>query len=209
MTPVLLPWLADPNVAYLLLILAFYGIFFELTSPGLMIPGFLGLVCLGLSLYALQLMSLNETGLLILLTGLALMVVEVFVFTFGIAGMLGILAFVTGSVMLFDTQNSHVHVSWGLIIAMSLLSFTFIFMVLSLVVRSHQQKIVAGKEDLIDKKGVVLSDTDQGLTVRVVGEIWSATSSHPLHAGDKIIVTQVKGLQLTVEPANKHSGASS
>ena len=134
------PWLADPNVVYVLLLLAFYGLFFELTTPGLIVPGFLGMVCLGFAIYAFRLLSLNETGLLILLTGIALMAVEIFVFTFGIAGLLGILAFIVGSAMLFDTQNSHLYVAWPLIAAMGLLSFTFIFMVLTLVIQSHQQK---------------------------------------------------------------------
>lgn len=201
MEPAFLTYFADPNIAYLLMLVAIFGLFFEFTNPGLILPGTVGIISLLLALYAFNLMPVNYTGLLLLLSGIILMMFEVFISSFGIAGILGIVAFVTGSFMLFDTHDTTYRVAWPLILSMSVLSFTFIFMSLTLAVQSHKRKIVSGKEGLIGSEGTVLSIMNEQIVVQVLGEIWTASSTSPLQKGDKIKVVDVKGLVLYVEPS--------
>lgn len=201
MEPAFLTYIIDPNIAYLLMLVAIFGLFFEFTNPGLILPGAIGIISLLLAFYAFNLLPINYTGLLLLLSGIILMIFEVFISSFGIAGILGIVAFITGSFMLFDPQHTAYRIAWPLILAMSILSFTFIFMSLTLAIQSHKRKIVSGKEGLIGSEGIVLSIMNKQIVVRVLGEIWAASSSTPLETGDKIKVVDVKGLVLYVEPS--------
>jgi len=195
-----LSFITNPNAAYLLLLLAIYGIFFELSNPGLILPGVVGIVSMLLVLYAFQLMSINYAGLTLLLLGIAFMVFEVFVSSFGVVGVGGVIAFILGSVMLFDIHDSNYHLTWSLILVMSIITLTFFFIMMSVALKSHKKAIVTGIEGLIGSEGIVLSVMNQQIAVRVLGEIWEATSLHVLNPEQRIRVTKVQGLVLTVEP---------
>lgn len=195
-----LSFLTNPNIAYILMLIAIYGLFFELSNPGLILPGVAGIIALFLVLYAFQLMPINYVGLSLVLIGIGFMVLEVLISSFGMIGFGGVIAFIIGSVMLFNDNESGYYLTWPLILIMSIISISFFFMLLSLAVKSHKKAIVTGKEGLIGSKGVVLNVMNEQIVVRVLGEIWEARSSQMLDRGQKIRVAQVNGLILWVEP---------
>lgn len=195
-----LSFITNPNIAYILMLVAIYGIFFEFANPGMVLPGVVGIISLLLMLYAFQLMPINYVGLSLVLIGIGFMVFEIYASSFGVIGIGGIIAFIIGSVMLFDMRDAHYQLSWTLIFAMSLLTFTFFLAILTLVFRSQKKAIVSGKEALIGSEGVIVSVMNEQTIVRVMGELWEAKLSQELNPGDKIKVTHVKGLVLDVEP---------
>lgn len=199
-----LSFLTNPNIAYILMLIAIYGLFFELSNPGLVLPGVAGIISLLLVLYAFQLMPINYVGLTLVLIGIGFMVFEVYVSSFGVIGFGGVIAFMIGSVMLFDMNEANYHLAWPLILIMSIISLTFFFMVLSLAVKSHKKSVVTGKEGLLGSKGIVLSVMNEQVVVRVLGEIWEARCHEMLHRGQKVKVTGVNGLILRVEPIANH-----
>ncbi len=201
-----LTFITNPNIAYILMLIAIYGLFFELSSPGLILPGVTGIIALLLVLYAFELMPINYVGLTLVCIGIAFMIFEIFVSSFGIIGIGGVIAFIIGSVMLFDLDDPNYHLTWTLIFAMSFISIGFFFMVLMLVFRAHKQAIITGKEGLIGSEGLVLSVMNEQVVVSILGEIWDAQSPVMLNKGDRVKVTAVHGLKLMVEPiAKRHS----
>lgn len=195
-------YITDPNISYLLLLIAIYGIFFELANPGAILPGVTGIIALLLVLYSFHILPINYLGILLILTGLSFMIAEVYITSFGIIGLLGVISFIAGSILLFDTGDPSIHIDWALIATMSIISLTFIFIIMTVAIKSHKHKIVSGTEGLIGSEGVVLSVMNEQTVVRVLGEIWDAKSSIPLNPGDKIKVMQVTGLVLIVEPVS-------
>lgn len=198
-----LAFITNPNIAYLFMLAALYGLFFEFSNPGAVIPGVIGVIALLLALYAFQLMPVNYTGLLLVVVGIGFMITEFYIASFGVIGIGGIIAFAIGSVMLFDTRDANYQLAWSLIGAMSIISALFFFIIFNLAIRSHKMAIVSGKEALIDAQGVVLSVMNEQVVVRVAGEIWEAHSSQMLNEGDKVRVVSANGLHLEVERLNK------
>ncbi len=194
-----LSFITDPTVAYLLMLLAIYGLFFELSNPGLVLPGVAGLISLILALYAFQMMSVNYTGLSLLLVGIAFIVFEVYVSSFGIIGIGGLIAFILGSVMLFDSNDPNYHVTLSLIIAMGIITAAFFFTVLTLAIRSQKKAVVTGREGLIGAKGTVVSVMNKQISVRVMGDLWDARMDETPYPGQEVIVTKVHGLTLDVK----------
>ena len=196
----LLSIITNPNVAYILMLIGIYGLFLEFYSPGTMIPGTIGAISLLVALYALNMLPVNYAGVALLVLGLALMIAETFVPSFGILGLGGVAAFVIGSVMLLDTQVPGFEISRTLIGSIALVSAGLFTLVMSLLVRAMGQPVVSGLEEIQEAKGYVL-DWD-GLTgrVRVHGEIWAARSKKPLQPGASVRVNEVEGLTLVVSP---------
>lgn len=196
--------ITDPNIAYILLLIGFYGLFFEFYNPGFVLPGVAGAICLLLALYAFQLLPINYVGFALLLLGLSFMIVEIMVSSFGILGIGGVIAFITGSILLLDMHSPGYHIAWSLIIMMTVFSTAFFFLVVGLALRAMRRKIVSGKEALIGMEGEVIEiHQDHTLLVRIQGELWKAHAGCELHTGDKIKVREIHGLDLTVEPILK------
>lgn len=195
-----LSFLTNPNIAYILMLVAAYGIFFELSSPGLILPGVVGVISLVLVLYAFQLMQINYVGLTLILIGLSFMILELFVSSFGILGIGGLISFIIGSVMLFDVQGLDYSLTLPVIISISIITAVFFFIILRLAIKSHKKPVISGAEGLIGQEGVVLSVIGDEVTVRVLGEIWKAKSSSTVSLKQTVKVTSVKGLLLNVEP---------
>ncbi|EKD74148.1 MAG: hypothetical protein ACD_45C00056G0004 [uncultured bacterium] len=197
--------ITNPNVAYILLLIGIYGLFFEFYNPGFILPGVTGVICLVIALYAFQLLPINYAGFALLLLGIIFMITETFMPSFGALGIGGMIAFIIGSVFLLDTNVPGFNIAWQLIIAMSIISAGFFLMIANLAFRSFHQKSVTGGEALIGCQGEVIEyNHDQGLA-RIQGEIWKIYSKVPLKVGQKIQVTELSGLQLTVEPREKKS----
>ncbi len=192
--------ITDPNIAYMLLLIAIYGIFFELMNPGGIFPGVIGLVSGVISLYALNMIPFNYAGLLLIILGITFMVAEVFITGFGILGIGGVIAFVFGSLLLFDAQTLGSGVSIPLIIAFSLVSLGFFIFVIQFIIRSKSVKIVTGVDEMVGATAKVLESTEEGYRVRCHGEIWYATSDDVLKVGQKVRVESLSGLTLHVNP---------
>ncbi len=197
----LLSAITDPNIAYILLLIGIYGLFFEFYNPGFVLPGVAGAICLLLALYAFQLLPINYVGFALLLLGITFMIIEVLISSFGILGIGGIIAFVTGSILLLDIQSPGYTIAWSLIVMMTIFSVMFFLIVIGMTVRAMRKKIVSGKEALIGTAGIVLDiSLENGLLVKIQGETWKAHCASPLMQGQKIRVRKISGLVLTVEP---------
>lgn len=192
--------ITDPNIAYILLIIAIYGIFFELVNPGAIFPGVIGMISGVIALYALNMLPFNYAGLLLIILGIAFMVAEVFITGFGILGIGGVLAFAFGSLLLFDADTLGSGVSIPLIIAFSLVSLGFFIFVLQFLIRSRSVKIVTGVDEMVGASAEVLELNDKGYRVRCHGEIWYADSNVTLKIGQKVRVESLSGLVLHVNP---------
>ena len=193
--------LADPNIAYILMMIGVYGIFFELSNPGAVFPGVVGGISLILGFYALQTLSANYAGFLLILLAIILFILEIKITSYGALTIGGIVALVLGSVMLFRASGDpFLRVSWTVLITMAVVSAAFFGGVISLAVRSQLRKPVSGSEGMIGAEGEALLDFDGKGKVRVLGELWDARSDLPVRKGDKVVVTAREGMTLIVAP---------
>ena len=198
-----LAFITDPNVAYLLMLAALYGLFFEFSNPGLILPGVAGVIALLLALYAFQLMPINYVGLALIVIGVGFMVLELYVTSYGAIGIGGIIAFIVGSIMLYDSNDPTFRVTSTLIFAMSTITAAFFFLIIYMVIRSHKKIVITGQEALIGSEGTVIETGEGKITIRLMGEIWSAESNSMLAPGQHVKVVKSEGLTLTVKPINK------
>jgi membrane-bound serine protease (ClpP class) len=197
----LLAVITDPNIAYILMLLGIYGLFFELWNPGYILPGVIGGICLLLALYAFQVLPINYAGVGLILLGIAFMVAEAFAPSFGALGIGGVIAFVAGSVILMDTDIEGVTVAWPLIVTVSLVSALFFFAVAWFAMQARRRAVVSGAEEMLGAPGEALEDFEEFGRVRVHSEAWQAHSRAPLVHGQKIRVVAREGLVLIVEPS--------
>jgi membrane-bound serine protease (ClpP class) len=202
----LLSTLSNPTVALILLLLGVYGLFFEFSQPGFGVPGVVGAIALLLALFALQLLPVNYAGLALMALGLALMVAEAFVPSFGVLGIGGLMAFVAGGIMLFDRDVPGFAVPIAALAGMALASLAVIVMAGRLFVRSRRRPVVSGREELVGAAAQVVDlAPDGGAWVHVHGETWQARAVVPLARGDRVTVTGVSGLTLEVAPPDVQS----
>lgn len=199
----LLAVITNPNIAYILMLLGIYGLFFELANPGNILPGVIGGISLLLALYALQVLPVNYAGLGLMILGICFMVGELFMPSFGILGIGGVIAFVIGSVILFDREGGNVAVSLPLIIAVSLLTAGFFFIVIRSLFTASRRPVVTGAEELIGATGRIISDFEGSGVMRLHGEQWQVRSDAPMREGDAARVVNREGLILQVEPVRE------
>jgi membrane-bound serine protease (ClpP class) len=197
----LLAVIAEPSIAYLLMLAGVFGLFFEFSNPGFVLPGVVGAISLLLALFALQMLPVNYAGLALIVLGLAFMIAEVFIPSFGVVGIGGVIAFMIGSVMLIDSGIPGFGIPWPLIVAVGLASALFIFFVAGMALKARQRPVVSGREELIGSSGEVLEDFDgrDGWAL-VHGENWRIRSRQPLGRGQKVRVVRMDGLIFDVEP---------
>jgi membrane-bound serine protease (ClpP class) len=195
--------LADPTVAYLLLLAGIFGILFEFQHPGVFFPGVIGGIALLLALGGLAVLPLNFAGLALLLLGIALMTAEAFTPGVGALGIGGLVAFAIGSVFLFDPSEADIdlRVAWPAVAGATAMSgFLFMF-VIGLAVRARRRPVVAGAEWMIGRQARVVAWAGDKGSVRVDGEVWQAVAAEPLAAGAAVRVLEREGLRLKVGPA--------
>ena len=197
----LLAVIADPNVALILMMIGIYGLIFEFMNPGFVLPGVVGGICLLLALYAFQLLPINYAGLGLILLGIAFIVAEVFVPSFGALGIGGTAAMVIGAVILFDPETAAGYVvPLPLIVTLGLTSAAIVFATVALAVRARGRPVVSGREEIIGAPGVVLEDLQTEGWALVHGERWRVVSRTPLARGQRVRVTRIDGLTLSIEP---------
>jgi membrane-bound serine protease (ClpP class) len=195
--------LTNPNVAYLLMLIGIYGLLLEGYNPGTVAPGVVGAICLLLALFAFQVLSVNYAGLALIALGVVLIVAESFVPSFGALGLGGIVAFVIGSVMLLDKDVPGFSVAWPLIGAMGLAGALVLLAIVSFAVRARRRPVVSGIEGLTREIAEAAEDFDREGLVRVHGELWSAVSTQPVRAGQRLKIRGVDGLVIRVEPVRE------
>ena len=199
----LLGFITDPTVAYILMLIGIYGIIFEFFSPGLVGPGLVGAICLLLALYAFQILPVSWTGLALVGLGVALMTAEAFLPTFGAIGVAGIVAFVTGSVLLMDTGVPGFRVSPLAIGTFAAITGGLVLLTASLAVRSQRRPLASGAEELMREAGKVVAWEGREGRIRIQGEIWLARGPAGLVPGDPVKVRDRDGLVLEVEREQK------
>jgi membrane-bound serine protease (ClpP class) len=192
--------ITNPNLAYIFLLIAIYGIFFELINPGSIFPGVIGGISGVIALYALNIIPFNYAGLMLILLGIAFMVAETFVIGFGVLGIGGVIAFAFGSVLLFDADTLGSSVSIPLILAFTIVSLAFFVLVIRLFVSSRSAKVVSGVEELIGSIAQVTDVNDDIYYVHCHGESWRAKSDTKLSVGQRVEVVRLLGLTIEVKP---------
>jgi membrane-bound serine protease (ClpP class) len=197
----LLDVIASPSLALILMMLGIYGLLFEFSSPGYILPGVVGGICLLLALFAFQMLPVNFAGLALIVLGVSFLIAEVFVPTSGALAIGGIIAFVIGAVILVDTDVPGYGVPLSLIATLAVVSLGFVLLVVRLALRARSRKVVSGREELVGSEGDVLADFSGKGWATIHGETWQVRSSRPLPQGQRVRVTRVDGLTLDVEPA--------
>jgi membrane-bound serine protease (ClpP class) len=194
--------LAHPQIAYLLLTLGTLGLTIELWSPGAILPGVAGGICLLLAFFAFQVLPVSYAGVLLILFGLILLVLEVKLTSFGILAVGGIISLLLGSMMLIDSPLPELQIGLRLIIPVTLALAGIILFLVRLAVRAQQTRAVTGTSGMLNEAGVAISTIEAGGVGRVQthGEIWTATAEQTIAAGEAVRVVDVEGLLLRVAP---------
>ena len=199
----LLGVITSPTIAYLLLLVGIYGLFFEGYNPGAIFPGVIGAICLLIALYAFQMLPVNYAGFALIALGIILMIGEAVVPSFGVLGIGGIISLVIGSIILIDTDVPGFMVSRPLIGALALVSSLGLMGVIGIALKARLRPVVSGREQLIGASGTALTDVYHEGEVFVHSERWSAVSDSPLHKGQTVEVTGIDGLTLKVRPIDE------
>jgi membrane-bound serine protease (ClpP class) len=198
--------LSDPNIAYILMMLGFYGLLFELYSPGAIFPGIVGGICIILAFYAMHTLPVNYAGLALIIFGIILLLLEIKVTSHGMLAIGGIICLVLGSFFLFDTNSAleFFKISKTIIFTITGVSAMFFLFMAWMGINSQRVKPVSGMEALIGLAGETLTILNPSGSVRVHGELWSAeTLSGEIDKGKKVCVTGISGLKLFVEPCDE------
>ncbi|MFN0151312.1 MAG: NfeD family protein [bacterium] len=194
---------SNPNVAYILMLIGIYGMIFELSNPGAVLPGIAGFICLVLALYSFQSLPLNYAGVLLILFGIVLLILEVKITSHGALTIGGIAALTLGSLMLVRSPSPFVRISLGVIIPGVATTAAFFLLVVGAGIRAQRQRRVSGRDGLLGERAVARTPLDPRGQVMIQGELWNAISSSPVATGSEVIVESVEGLLLRVRPSNE------
>lgn len=198
----LLDFISDPSVAYILMLLGFYGLFFEFTNPGAIFPGVTGAIFLILAFYSFQTLPVNYAGLLLIILGLILFILEIKIVSHGVLTIGGIISMVLGSLMLFENPAPFFRLSLYLILPAVVVTALFFSLTFRLAYRAFKSRPITGREGLVGIEGIAKTDiTKEKGMVSVQGELWSAYSDDFIVKGDRIIVQSVSNLTLKVNKA--------
>jgi membrane-bound serine protease (ClpP class) len=197
----LLSVITNPTIAYGLLLIGIYGLLFEGYNPGAVLPGVVGAIALITALFAFQILSVNYAGLALIGLGVAMLIAEFFVPSFGALGIGGLIAFVVGSIILLDTDTPGLNIGMPIIAGVATVGGLVILGMGWMARRSMQRPVVTGEEAMLGATVEVMNDFEGRGTVRFGGEMWNAMSRVPLRKGQAARITRVEGLLLWVEPA--------
>ena len=200
----LLAVIANPGMALILMMIGIYGLIFEFSNPGFVGPGVIGAICLMLAAFAFQLLPINYTGLGLILLGVAFIIAEAFVPSFGILGIGGAAALTIGAIVLFEGDASGSYaLPVSFIVTLGVVSSGLVFATVALALRARKRPVVSGSEELLGAHGTALEDFEHEGWVRVAGERWRATSTNRVQRGQALRVKSRTGLTLVVEPDNQ------
>jgi membrane-bound serine protease (ClpP class) len=195
--------LSDPNIAFILMTLGTIGLLAELYNPGAILPGIVGAISLILAFYSLQTLPINYAGVLLILLGIVLFILEIKVMSYGLLSLGGIASMVLGALLLVKTDAPFMKVSLSVIIP-TVATFGVLLMgILWMAVKSHSRRPVTGAESMVGTIAIAKTDVAPRGKVLLQGEIWDAVSEEPLREGEEAEVKAVAGLTLTVRPHRK------
>ncbi len=194
----ILKLISDPNVAYILMLLGFYGLFFEFSNPGSIFPGVFGAISLIVAFYSLNALPVNYAGLLLIILAIILFLLEIKVISHGILTIGGIISMFIGSIMLFESSQPFFRVSLWVIFPAVFLTALFFSLIIALAVKAYRRRPASGMEGLVGLEGEARTDVHEQGQVFVHGEIWGARSEQPIKANEKITVEKVENLKLKV-----------
>ncbi len=200
--------IADPTVAYLLLLLGLAGLYFEFTTPGAILPGVLGGISLILALYAFQQLPINYAGVLLILLAILMFIAEIKVISHGVLTLGGLAAMILGSVMLIDSPLPDMRIPLTTIVITALAVAAFFMFIVGAGVRALWSKTTTGREGLVGEVGVVRSPLAPRGQIFLRGELWNAESAVPVEPGETVRVTHIDGLTLRVVPVQRATAAS-
>jgi membrane-bound serine protease (ClpP class) len=198
----LLSVLSNPNVAYLLLILGFYGLFFELSNPGSVFPGVLGAIFLVLAFYSFQMLPVNYAGVLLILLGVAFFIAEIWVTSGGLLTVGGAVAMFFGSLMLIESPAPFLKISFKLIIPAVAATAAFFAFAVGAGLRAQRRKPTTGREGLVGERGVATTDIDRTGQAFIHGELWTVVSKEKISKGEEVVVVSISGLKPEVRLAD-------
>jgi membrane-bound serine protease (ClpP class) len=194
--------LSDPNIAYILMMIGLAGLYFELSNPGMILPGVVGGISLILAFYSFQTLPVNYAGVLLIIIGLILFIMEIKITSYGLLSIGGLISLTLGSLMLFDSPGEYVRISLSVMIPVLIVVGGFFVIVTTLVIKAHAGQATTGLDGMVGLKGPVKEWNGNNGKVLVHGEWWQAVSGEELQPGDMIEVVRVDGLQLTVKKAS-------
>lgn len=195
--------ISNPNVAYVLMMLGMLGLYFELSNPGVILPGAIGGISLILAFFAFQTLPVNYAGILLILLGLILFIAEIQIISHGMLTVAGMIAMVLGSLMLFESPDPYLRVSWDVILVTVLATTAFFTVVVAKALTVHRLRPTTGQEGLIGAVGVAETGLAPEGKIFVRGEYWDGWSDEPITAGSRVKVLEVDGMRLKVEKAEQ------
>jgi membrane-bound serine protease (ClpP class) len=196
----LLLLLTNPNIAYVLLLLGIYGLFFELQNPGMIFPGVVGGICLILGFYSLHVLPVNYAGLALIVLSAILFILEIYITSQGLLTIGGIVALIFGSLILFESDVPYLRVSWEVIMLVVIIIAGFVIFLLTLGVKAQFRRRATGSEGIVGEIGMARTDIKpSGGTIFVHGEFWNAVSDSKIKKGSKVRVIDVKEMVLRVK----------
>ncbi|MBD3271445.1 MAG: nodulation protein NfeD [Elusimicrobia bacterium] len=195
----LLNILVNPNLAYILMILGFYGLLYEFTHPGIGFPGIAGVIAIILAFFSMQMLPTNYAGVALIGLAVALFIAEVWVPSFGLLTLGGIISMVLGSLILFESPAEYLRVSISIIIPLVLTTAGITFFLVRLVVKSQRRKTLTGIESMIGMTGEASGRIDKKGKIFINGELWNVETDEPVEDGEKVTVIGREGMILKIK----------
>ncbi len=197
----ILKHIADPNIAFILMMIGLAGLYFELAHPGVVLPGVVGALCLLLAFFAFQTLPINFIGILLILLSFILFILEFKVTSYGLLSLGGVISLLLGSMMLFRQGEMGIGISWSVLIPTVIVVSVFFITVAALVFRMHFRRSMSGAQGMVGEKGVAYTSLAPEGQVFVHGEYWQAFSDESIAPGEPIEVEKVIDLKLKVRKA--------
>jgi membrane-bound serine protease (ClpP class) len=195
--------ISNPEIVLLLGLIGLYGLMYEGWNPGAVVPGVVGVICLLLAAYALQVLPVNYAGLALIIVGIALMAAEAYAPSFGALGMGGIAAFVFGAIIMFDSGVPGFGISYAFVVGLGLVFAVLLIWLLGFLLRLRRRGAVSGMDSIVGGSATAMEDFADAGSVWLEGEAWHARSQVPVTKDEQLIVTRLDGLTLDVEPVAK------
>jgi membrane-bound serine protease (ClpP class) len=195
--------LSDPNIAYILLLIGLAGLYFEFSNPGSVLPGVIGGISLILAFFAMQTLPVNYAGVALILFAIILFIAELKVVSHGILAVGGIISLIIGSLMLFQSPDPSLRISWDVLVPAVTITSLFFIAVIAIAVKAQMRKTLGGKEGMEGEEGQAITDIFTEGKVLIHGEHWNAKSDVPVARGSKVRVIRVEHLSVKVEPVEK------
>jgi membrane-bound serine protease (ClpP class) len=191
--------ISNPTIAYILLMLGIYGVFFELSNPGVILPGVVGGIFLILAFFSLQMLPINFAGLGLILFAIILFIAEIKVVSHGLLAVGGVISLFLGSLMLIESPTEYMKISLSVIIPAVLVSAAFFIFAVTMAIRARLSKPTTGMEGLIGEKGIATTPIAPEGKVSIHGEFWNVISDQTIDKGEKVQVIGVTNLKLKVK----------